>query len=420
MSRAEGICMKVLMIHNSYAARSGEEDAAQALADLLGARGHDILWFRRSSAEISGSCIGNIKAFFAGIHNPFAAAALARRLDETRPDIVQIQNLYPLLSPAILRPIRARGIPIVMRCPNYRLFCPTGLYLRRGRVCEQCVSRGGELWCIVHNCENSLAKSTGYAVRSMWARLTRSIVRCVDMFIVQTPFQLQKFVERGIPEARVAIVPGFVVSDRCPSWSDAADSITFVGRVSPEKGVEDFIHAARMMPEVPFAVAGSDVTMPGIRKRSPANVRWLGFLQSDALYDTYLKSRIVVVPSRWYEGFPNVAVQAMVCARPVVAARIGALISIVDDGRTGLHFEPGNPSDLAGKLRYLYRDPSLCRELGGNARLKAAQYYSADAAYRALMDAYERATDQHVQKSGFALVQSRHFPVAGAECGGDK
>jgi len=383
--------MRILYVHNDYGAPSGEEAAAEGLAQLLIDHGHEVFWFRRSSSEISGSVAGQIKAFFTGIYNPFAARALGRKLDEVKPDLVQVQNIYPLLSPAIFRTIKRRGIPIVMRCPNYRLFCPNGLNLVNGQVCEKCLGFGREAWCILKNCEGSVFKSTGYALRNAWARITRSIVQNVDMFIIQTEFQRQKFVERGIAESRIGIVPGFVSRNGTIEPKEPGDLVSFIGRVSPEKGIEDFLIAAGRLPEIPFAVAGSENGMPGIREQSPTNVQWHGFLTCDKLDDLYCRSRIVVVPSRWYEGFPNVIAQAMVWARPVVATRIGAMTSIIDDKKTGFLVEVGDSGDLAATLESLYRDRALCNRMGQAGRKKALAEYSSESIYDALTTIYEKA-----------------------------
>jgi len=133
--------MRVLMIHNEYAKPSGEEHASQAIADLLTRHGHEVHWHRRSSAEIAGSLAGQAKAFFTGVYNPSSRRRVARLLTEREYDVVQVQNLYPLLSPAILGPIRKAGLPLVMRCPNYRVFCPNGLHLVKGRVCMRSATR---------------------------------------------------------------------------------------------------------------------------------------------------------------------------------------------------------------------------------------------------------------------------------------
>jgi glycosyltransferase involved in cell wall biosynthesis len=383
--------MRILYVHNDYEGRSGEEHAAEAIAALLKSHGHDVFWFRRSPAKVGTSLTGKVKAFFAGIHNPFAARALGRALDEIRPDLVQVQNIYPWLSPSIFRPIKDRGIPTVMRCPNYRLFCPNGLHLVNGKVCERCLGIGREAWCVVKNCESSFCKSTGYALRNAWARISGTIVRNVSMFIVQSVFQKRKFAERGIPESRIGIVPGLVSPDGLAEPQEHGNWVTFVGRVSPEKGIEDFLAAARLLPGVPFAVAGSNNGMLDIRDRSPASVCWLGHIGSNRLQDVYRRSRIIVVPSRCYESFPNSLVEAMARGRPVVASRIGVMPSIVDDRVNGLLFEVGNPRDLAEKLKILYQDQTLCRELGEAGRNKALAQYSPKSVYAALATVYEEA-----------------------------
>jgi glycosyltransferase involved in cell wall biosynthesis len=383
--------MKILYAHNDYTSASGEEASAEALAMLLTDHGHSVFWFRRSSNEIAGSLRGSIKGLCTGLWNPFAARQLSARLDEIRPDLAQVQNLYPLLSPSIFGPLKDRGIPVVMRCPNYRLFCPNGLHLARGNVCERCLGAGREFWCLLRRCEGSLFKSLGYALRNVCARISGSIVRHVDMFMVQTEFQRRKFMDAGIPPSRIGIVPALMPREGYVESSPPGDLISFVGRVSPEKGIEDFLEAARLMPDRPFAVAGSDDHMPGIREKLPANVHWLGFLASRDLRTLYLQSRIIVVPSRWYESFPNVVVQAMVYGRPVVAADLGALPYIVQDRETGLLFRAADPLDLAEKLSILYPNDELCHRLGAAGRKRALDQYSPQRVYSALMAVYAQA-----------------------------
>jgi glycosyltransferase involved in cell wall biosynthesis len=262
---------------------------------------------------------------------------------------------------------------------------------------------------VLKNCEDSISKSTGYALRNAWARISGSILRNVDVFIVQTEFQKQKFIKAGIPECRIGIVPALVPSEGCADSSTCGDLISFVGRVSHEKGINDFVDAARLLPDIPFAVAGSDSGMPGIRERSPANVRWLGFVGSNELRQLYLRSRIVVVPSRWYEGFPNVAVQAMTYGRPVVAADIGAMSCIVRDGETGLLVRVGDSRDLAEKLSALYRDRELCRRLGETGRERALAQYSATSVYAALTATYTKAI-LHNQRNNHGTKSLRVAP----------
>ena len=357
---------------------------------MLQTNGHEVSWFKRSSSEISNSITGAIKAFFTGIYNPLTAKTLDNILEKTNPDIVQVQNIYPLISVSIFKPIKKRRIPVVMRCPNYRLFCPNGLHLSKGRICEKCTGNGKELWCILKNCENNIFKSTGYALRNAYARITKKIINNVDMFIVQTEFQKNKFIERGITTERIGILSGIV--PECESQeSEHGDQVSFIGRINPEKGIEDFLNAAKKLRDIPFSVAGMNNNMSGIYKNSPQNVKWLGFLESEELINLYRRSRIIVIPSRWYEGFPNVAAQAMAYARPIVAARIGALSSMIEDHKNGLLFETGNVKELAEKIQYLWNQPELCSIMGQQARQKALREYSPEKCYNALIDIYKKA-----------------------------
>ena len=381
--------MKILYVHNDYAKPSGEEHASASLAALLEGHGHEVKFFRRSSAEIANSFSGKIKAFFTGIANPCAAREVAKELDSFKPDLVQVQNLYPLLSPSIFAPIKKRKIPVVMRCPNYRLFCPNGLCYN-GKVCEKCF--GGREWnCFFNNCTGSRFKSLGYAVRGFAARSTGRILNNVDMFIVQTEFQKRKFVEQGIPADHIGIVPG-IMPDMAPAdeWTPGK-YVTFVGRVSPEKGIDEFLEAARRLPEIPFAVAGSYDGMPGIRDQAPPNVEFLGFLKGDDLRSAYLASRFIVVPSKWYEGFPNVIVMSMMLRKPTLTAAIGATGSIITDGVEGQLFAPGDPADLSAKIASLYPNLELCKSMGDHGLNTAQKLYSRENIYRILEDIYAAA-----------------------------
>lgn len=386
--------MKVLYIHNEYAKPSGEEHAAHELVAMLREHGHDVRWFTRSSAEIVHTPGGKIKALCAGIYNPSSRRRLEKVLDEYEPDIVQVQNLYPLLSTSVFTPVKKRGIPVVMRCPNYRLFCPTGLCLdRSGKVCERCFSGIGELQCILRNCEGSFTKSVGYALRNSFARLSRRILDNVDVFIVQSEFQKRKFIDQGIPANKIGILSGIVpkVEYTDSRHESIGEYVSFVGRVSREKGIDEFIEAAKLCPDIPFRVAGNVDASYEVPYRLPENLEFVGFLKGEQLDRFYVKSRIIVVPSKWYEGFPNVIVRGILHRRPIITSDIGAMQSIIDHGTNGLLVPPGRPEDLSYAVRKIYFDKEVCREYGDNGYRKALSQYSQDAIYSDLMNIYRQA-----------------------------
>jgi len=372
----------------------------RAIAELLTGHGHEIAWFRKSSAGLD-SVAGRVRAFFSGIYSVAARAEMAMLLDRQRVDLVQVQNLYPLISPSVLGVCRKRGLPVVMRCPNYRLFCPTGLHLWRGRICERCLY-GKHWWCVARNCAHDVIKSTGYAIRSTVANVARMLVGNVDAFIVLSEFQKRRFAAGGIPAERIAVVPNVVDVAGFPDVAGGGDMVGFAGRLSPEKGVQEFMEAARALRKCRFAVAGDTADMPEVVRGAPPNVEFLGFLAGDALREFYGKARVIVLPSLWYEGFPNALGTAMGMGKPVVASRLGALPEIVDDGKTGLLAEPGNVDELAEKIDWLWQRPEVCRIMGQAAREKVAREYSPGVCYGKLMSVYEKAAASAEMRRGRA------------------
>jgi len=386
--------MNILYIHNDYGKPSGEEHAAEEIANLLMEKGHAVRWYRRDSAELYRSRTGALRGFCTGIHNPASAAALDGLLDEHPPDVALVQNIYPLISPSIFAVLRRRGLAVVMRCPNYRLLCPNGLHFTGREVCERCLGPGHEWWCLWFNCEGRCLKSAGYALRSAVARIRGSIVNNVHVFLVQSDFQKDKFVRSGIAADRIEVLPGIVRTEPLSGEVELGDVVSYVGRISPEKGINEFVEAARRVPEIPFVVAGDCYAAGRIRAGAPANVQWLGFLSGDGLHRLYFRSRMIVVPSLCYEGFPNVLVQAMSLGKPVVCSAIGGLPEIIGHGAAGLLAKPGDAEDLASRIRELYFGPALCRELGRAGRRRVQQEYSRERAFERLMQAFAKAVDR--------------------------
>ncbi len=390
MTAAGNRCSRVLLIHNEYAVRGGEEFLAATIKGILESRGHETIEYRRHSGELQRGILGASKGFLSGIHSTRACRDVDRILDSFCPDFVHIQNLYPLISPAILPLFRKAGVPVVMNIQNFRLACPNGLHYSHGEICTRCLG-GREYWCVLRNCEQSMLKSTGYALRNAVARWTGAFTEHVDAFTPPTSFHARWLADQGIAAERIHVIPNMVDDDADGEFFATGDYVGFAGRVSPEKGVEVLIEAARRLPSVPFRIAGSFERMPALPESAPANVRFLGHLGPKELSDFYASARAVVVPSVWFEGFPTVIPQAMLRGRPVIASDIGGLSDVIDDGVTGLLFPMGDVAHLAERIDRLWSDVRLARSMGSAAREKAVREYSRSRYYDRLMKAFSAA-----------------------------
>lgn len=311
-------------------------------------------------------------------------------LADFQPDVVHAHNVLPLISPSVFAVCRRVHIPVVMTVHNYRLICPIAVFFRDGHICEAC-SGGHEFNCLRFNCRESLFESAAYALRGWTATRFGLFRNTVTRYLSISAYLKERLVKEGFPEERIDVVPNTIpVPERC---SDASQGqyVAFAGRMSAEKGIPVLLEAAEKLPDIPFRIAGAGPLAESLRAKAPGNVSFSGMMPREELMDFYHNARILVVPSVWYETFGLVAVESMARGVPVIVSRIGGLQSLIEDGVTGLHFTPGDSTDLADKIQQLWQAPGRCREMGLAARERAAREYNETKYIENLMAAYEKA-----------------------------
>ena len=281
---------------------------------------------------------------------------------------------------------------MVMTMHNYRLVCPNGLHMNNGKICEKCCG-GREYHCLLNNCEGNYFKSLGYFLRIYFARKFCLFKRNISVFACLTGFQKQRLIKEGFDAAKIAVIPNMIGDGNIEPSESVGDYVGFVGRISPEKGVDTLVEAARGLPEIRFKAAGAIDRMKEFVADSPENFEFPGHVKHEKISEFYKSSRIVVLPNICFEGFPMILPEAMLQGKPVIASRIGGIPEIVDDGKTGLLFEPGNHEDLARKIKKLWDNPELCRKMGQAGREKALKEYSPEKYYSRLMGVYDKAVD---------------------------
>jgi len=381
--------VRILLVHNHYGGYSGESAVMDAQEALLKSHGHEVRKYTRSSAEIDNMKFGKYWAFFSGIYNPASIRAMKKLLEEYRPDIVHIHNLYPLISPSVLPQIHSMGIPVVMTVHNYRLVCPNGLFFNRFGICEKC--EGGREWnCLRYNCLQSYNKSLGYALRNAWARVAEYYLENVDAFLCLTEFHLEKLVLNGYARERGHVLPNFFDGTNEPEYPKKRPGsyVAFAGRISREKGIDLIYNAARQLPDIPFKLAGG-VGEQDIEAGKPSNVEVVGMLKGASLQKFYQDAALFLLSSVWYEGFPMVLLEAMNYGLPIICPRLGGLPEIVDDGITGMLYEAGNSVDLAKKIRIMWDDKGLLTEMGKASYAKMGREYLPDTYYYKLYEIYQ-------------------------------
>ena len=248
---------------------------------------------------------------------------------------------------------------------------------------------------VVHSCyREDAAASTAVATMITAHKALKTWTRTVDLFVTLTEFSRQKFIEGGLPADKIVVKPNFVFPDPGIGGGHGNYAL-YVGRLSVEKGIDTLIDAWNQLNiEIPLKIVGDGPLLNQVEKaaRCLPQIELLGRRPLAEVHDLMGEAKCLVFPSKWYETFGRVAVEAFSKGTPVVASKIGAIEELVDSGKTGIHFEPGNASDLARKVSDFWQLPTnQISQMRREARAQFEQKFTPEQNYKFMMNIYEMA-----------------------------
>jgi glycosyltransferase involved in cell wall biosynthesis len=383
--------MQILSVHNSYQIRGGEEESRDAEERLLRDMGHQVYTHEESNARIA--TLGSANLALRTIWSFESFQTVRQKLQQTRCDLVHVQNFFPLISPSVYYAAKAEGVPVVQTIRNYRLLCPNALFFRNGEVCEDCLGKAIPWPSMVHGCyrKNRLA-TAGVAAMLTTHRALNTWANRVDVYIALTEFARQKLILGGLPAEKIVVKPNFIHPDP-GSGAGSGGYALYVGRLSVEKGLDTLLEAWQSLPSpLPLKIVG-DGPLGGLvtdaAKRLP-QIEWLGRKSMPAVYELMGEAKMLIFPSKWYETFGRVAIEAFAKGTPVIASKIGAIAELIDDGRTGLLFNPGDAQDLTTKINLALAHPHLLKQMRHEVRAEFEAKYRAEVNYHQLKEIYAR------------------------------
>lgn len=404
--------MKICLVNTYHYRRGGDSTYTFDLADLLRSHGHEVFHFAmkhrynadcpedeffvdhvdyRESSQSAGP-LARLRDFLRSVYSPEARTKFAALLDRTRPDIIHMQNFRRHLTFSILGPARARGIPVVFTAHDYDPVCPNSLLFAGGGICEVC---GGKHYyrALSRRCkQGSLAGTAALALEGYFVRAMH-YMDGIDRIVTPSAFARSKFIECGLDPDRIEVIHNFIdTSALAPSYG-GGDYVIFFGRLSAEKGIDVLIEAAARVGGTRVVIAGEGPLRAGLEARcarlGAGNVEFLGYVDREDLMSLIRESMLVAVPSVCYENFPYNVLESFALGKPAVASRIGGIPEMVEDGKTGFLFEPGDSAALARNINRVAADPALRETLGRNARSRVDREFSADIHYNRLSALYE-------------------------------
>ena len=406
------LVVKILYCNKYNFPFSGTEVYLFELMELMCAQGHDVALFAMSDTRGSAtdydhyfvphidfkngkhSLMERVNLAAHAVYSSDARHRLERFIQEFRPDVAHVRNIYHHLSPSIFWELKAHHVPVVYHLNDFKLVCPSYNLVSHGQACERC--HGGQFRHVVtEGCyQGPRGSSLLLAAEAYFHKWLHTYERCVDRFLAPSQFVRDKLVENGWDAKKIEVLYHFQrVPEEAPIAPVGDAPILYFGRLSQEKGISDLMRAMRRLPRIRLRLAGDGLLRAELEKLADElelrNVEFLGHVQGAELGRLIAESLFTVLPSHAYETMGKSILESYALGRPVVASDLGSRREVVIHRKTGLLFQSGNVEQLADAISFLYDRPELALEMGSAGRDLVRERHAPEAHYRAVLRIYE-------------------------------
>ena len=400
--------MRILFCNKYNYPFSGTEVYLFELMDLLRSRGHEVALFsmaaepsekgpdRQLVSHIDFKRSAGVfqQAWQAGhaLYSPEARGKIRAMIHSFRPDIAHVRNIYHHLSPSILWELKAQRVPVLYHINDFKLLCPSYNLLKQGESCEAC--KGGAFWHVLtEDCYPGSGARAVLAAEAYLHRWLDTYQKCVGLFLAPSHFVREKFVEHGWDRGRFDVLPHFQHVHEAPQPPSNEGPLLYFGRLSPEKGVADLLHAMQQLPQMRLVIAGDGPHLAPLQQLACSlklsNVEFTGHMavaQRDALIR---QSLCTLMPSHAYETFGKTILESYAQGRAVIASDTGSRRELVHHGETGFLYRCGDVKELVSAIHVVVSDPHLAETMGRAGRELVRARYTPEAHYEKLLRLYE-------------------------------
>lgn len=409
--------MKIALVNYRYFISGGPERYYFNIKEVLERNGHEVIPFSVKSsknfetpyekyflesvddseyfAKTRKSVSTVLKSFTRMFYSFEAKRKFTSLLRDTRPDLVYIMQYHNKISPSIIDAARNLDIPVVHRISDFQYMCPNALfYNERTGVCEDCL-KGKRLSCVRNKC---VMNSTVYSAIKAGAKALHDamgVTGRVDAFVVPSSFTLSKLNEYGISADKLNHIPTFFnMRPYDVSAVSYEPYFLYVGRVERQKGLQTLVDAVKgtrhKLKIIGFSNDGYDLELKKLLTEADDNIEFLGRMTFEEIVPYLQSCRCTVVPSEWYDNFPNAILESFAYRKAVIATDFGSLPELVENGVTGLTFKYQDVADLRRCFDYMTDNESDARAMGERAFELIQSHYSPDVHYDKLIRLFNR------------------------------
>jgi len=402
--------MKILMINKFFYRKGGSEAYMFDLIGLLKNEGQQIIEFsmqdeKNRPSKFADYFVKNInfskregwlkdlKKAWHLLYSCEAKKKLETLVKTEKPDIAHLHNFNFQITPAILSVLKKYKIPVVWTMHDYHLICPNYRLFTQGKICERC--KINKFYnCYKYKCIKNSRAMSFLAMLEMY--LHKVILRSydkIDLFISPSKFLAAKVQEWGIRPEKIKQLYNFVNLEEFKMADEIGEGLIYFGRLSEEKGLLFLLEAMKDLKDINLKLVGDGPQKTELKNfiaaNNLSNVQLLGHKNGQELYNLIKNSRLVVLPSIWYENNPLAILEAFALAKPVIGSNLGGIPELVKEKETGFVFKAGDFEDLKAKIKDNYFQIDLIRNMGINARQFIEANCGPNKHYQQLLQIYQ-------------------------------
>jgi len=390
--------VRLALLTDDWHPTGGVASYVRLVAPALARAGHDVLVLHagpQTSEHVAGVMVTAIDGAFRHYNHRADVAAVPLVLDQLRQFRADVVHVHSNENFPLVEAVRPK-FPTIKTVHTLDL-CPAGskFHFATHQPCHVttgplCLPRQVYLRC-------TLSKRPGVIWRQ-YRRGTRAAAQLRDFerVTVASEYIRQLSISNGVAADRVSVIPYYT---SCPEHVTPVHSrtILFVGRITPEKGLDLLLDALTRVPgDWQLSVVGHGIGMAQTCSRVhdmglDTRVTFHGWLNGDALVQAYRDAAVVVVPSRWPEPFGIVGIEAMAHGRPVVAFGVGGIPEWLTDGVGGFVVPPADVATMAGRIVSVLANPAEAEAMALRGRARVLRDFSEEAHLAKLVPLYERA-----------------------------
>jgi len=348
--------LNILIIHNYYQLRGGEDAVFELESSELEAHGHSVIRYTRHNDEIKKfNLIQKFLFFFRSIYNPQTVRDIKKIIRINKIDIAHIHNVFPLISPSVYIVLKKSGIKIVQTIHNYRFICPNGLFFDGKNICELCKGKN-KIFCFLKRCyKGSAVFSLLYSITIF---LNRPIFyKMIDLYIALTEFTTNKLIEFGFDPHRIVIKDN-CITDNFSDYQGDGGYFLYLGRISGEKGIGFLLSSFALLPDFKLLVAGSGPLLEHYKSlyKHNTNIIFAGFVTGDKKIDIISRATATIVPSIWYENYPISLADSFSLGVPAIGSKFGGVPYLIEDKVNGVILNDLTKEDLKIAIEFVLQN----------------------------------------------------------------